>query len=366
MLTCRHLTTISIALATVASLADCAQEPVPMTSYPDGRPAATYRLDAKDAGRILKHGSGPDKCDALGAREASVVLHKGTYHLFYDGAEPGVGWLACLATSTDLKTWQRHGKVFSYGKPGTLDSHTAASPWFIRHDGLWHAFYVGCRKTTPPPNGIPHMPHFTLKAEAKDLTGPWKKRHDVNVVSTDPGTYRSDTAGPGGLFWHGGKLRMFFSCAKNVKDARGKVVHLRSLGMAHAPHPDGPWTVLDKPILPLKEQIENSSLYYEKSNGWWFLFTNHVGVNDSGHEWTDAVWVYWSKDPTKWNPDRKAVVLDGRNCSWSSKCVGMPSVVKVGSRLALFYDAPGGNSISHMGRDIGLAWLDLPLTPPGE
>jgi hypothetical protein len=41
----------------------------------------------------------------------------------------------------------------------------------------------------------------------------------------------------------------------------------------------------------------------------------------------------------------------------------MPSVVPVGQRLALFYDASpssGGN----MGRDIGLAWLDLPLKPP--
>lgn len=43
---------------------------------------------------------------------------------------------------------------------------------------------------------------------------------------------------------------------------------------------------------------------------------------------------------------------------------GMPSVIKMGQRLAVFYDAPGGNSISHMKRDIGLAWLDLPLTIP--
>jgi hypothetical protein len=124
--------------------------------------------------------------------------------------------------------------------------------------------------------------------------------------------------------------------------------------------------VLDEPVLPLEEQIENSSLYYEKSNGWWFLFTNHVGISESGHEYTDAIWVYWSKDPTTWDPDGKAVVLDGQNCTWSKKCLGMPSVVPVGNRLAMFYDAPGGRSMSHMGRDIGLAWLDLPLTPPAE
>jgi hypothetical protein len=41
----------------------------------------------------------------------------------------------------------------------------------------------------------------------------------------------------------------------------------------------------------------------------------------------------------------------------------MPSVIKVGNRLAMFHDAPGGDSTSHMRRDLGLAWLDLPLTP---
>ncbi len=56
--------------------------------------------------------------------------------------------------------------------------------------------------------------------------------------------------------------------------------------------------------------------------------------------------------------------MDGRNCTWSKECIGMPSVVQVGRRLAVLYDAPGGMSVSHMKRDIGLAWLDLPLKPP--
>ena len=61
------------------------------------------------------------------------------------------------------------------------------------------------------------------------------------------------------------------------------------------------------------------------------------------------------------NMNHKAVVLDGRNCTWSQKCIGLPSVVKVGNRLAVFYDAPGGNNISHLNRHVGLAWLNLPL-----
>ena len=139
----------------------------------------------------------------------------------------------------------------------------------------------------------------------------------------------------------------------------------RTLGIARAKNLDGPWTVAADPILPPAEQVENSSLYYERKNHTWFLFTNHIGINERNEEFTDAVWVYWSQDLEHWDPKNKAVVLDGRNCSWSKECIGMPSVVKVGKRLAVLYDAPGGDSLSHMNRDLGLAWLELPLTIPG-
>jgi hypothetical protein len=37
---------------------------------------------------------------------------------------------------------------------------------------------------------------------------------------------------------------------------------------------------------------------------------------------------------------------------------------RVNTHAAPLYDAPGDDSISHMNRDIGLAWLNLPLTIP--
>lgn len=92
------------------------------------------------------------------------------------------------------------------------------------------------------------------------------------------------------------------------------------------------------------------------------VLVHHIGFE--GFEYTDAVWVYWTQDLNHWDAGNKAVVLDGRNCTWSRKCIGLPSVVKVGSRLAVLYDAPGADSKSHMKRDVGLAWLPLPLKPP--
>jgi hypothetical protein len=114
--------------------------------------------------------------------------------------------------------------------------------------------------------------------------------------------------------------------------------------------------------------VENSALYHDSESSTWWLFTNHVGLRD-GMEYTDAIWVYWSKDLNRWDPANKAVVLDSTNCKWSPHVIGLPSVVRVGSRLAVFYDGNSDDPMprgpkSHMHRDVGVAWLELPLVPP--
>jgi predicted GH43/DUF377 family glycosyl hydrolase len=212
-------------------------------------------------------------------------------------------------------------------------------------------FYLGSPNATPFPDRIPSFPYLTMKAKSGSLGGPWIKQPDLVPFRTKPGTYYGDTASPGHILKQGKEYLMFFSASMK-----------RTLGIARTKDLNGPWTIDPEPIVPPEEQIENSSLYFEPSNKTWFLFTNHIGLD--GGEYTDAVWVYWSKDLNTWDAKNKAVVLDGRNCTWSKKCIGMPSVIIVGKRLAVFYDAPGGDSTDHMNRDVGLAWLGLPLTPP--
>ena len=34
-------------------------------------------------------------------------------------------------------------------------------------------------------------------------------------------------------------------------------------------------------------------------------------------EYTDSVWVYWSKDLNRWDARDKAIVLDRKNCTLS-------------------------------------------------
>ena len=179
-------------------------------------------------------------------------------------------------------------------------------------------------------------PYVTMKAKSKSLAGPWIKQPNVIPFRPKPNTYYADTASPGDIVKQGREYLMFFSA-----------LFKRTLSIARTNDLDEPWRIDPQPIVSPEEQIENFSLYYERANKTWFLFTNHIGLD--GGEYTDAVWVYWSHDLNRWGARNKAMVLDGKNCTWSKKCIGMPSVTKVGNRLALFDDVPGGTSVSHMG-----------------
>jgi hypothetical protein len=338
---------------------------VTLQRYSDHRPAARLRLPVTDEGVVLRHGAGPGGCDERGARNPSLVADDGRFVLFYD-AVAADGWRNCAATSTDLRHWERHGPVLVPGDEDADDATGAHSPWVI-HDGeRWHMFYIGCSAMWTGPDGpggpifqIPDMPYLTLKATATDLLGPWEKDYGCVPFRTEEGTFYETTASSGWVLRHGDEYLQFFSGSTWHGD-----VLLRTLGLARTRDLNGPWSIDPEPIVPPAEQVENSSLYVDAEANRYWLFTNHVGIDDDGFEFTDAVWAYWSDDPTRWNPDDKAVVVDGSTCGWSSECIGMPAVTELDGRLAVLYDAPGGARMTHMGRDIGLAWLELPLQVP--
>jgi len=327
--------------------------------YADGRPNASKRLNVRDVGIVLRHGDGPDSSDFYGAREAIAFEYGGVYYMHYDGAGT-TGWLACLATSNDLTHWRKRGPVLRLGAPDKPDSKSASAPWVYRDGDTWHMFYLGTPNTSPPPDRVPSFPYMTLKARSSSPEGPWEKQYNVVPFTPAAGTYYTITASPGFIVKSGDGFLQFFSAS--IFDERHDTK--RTLGIARTKNLNGAWDPDPSPIVPLSEQIENSSLYFEPKNGTWFLFTNHIGLDGKGVEYTDAVWVYWSKDLNRWNVEDKAIVLDGQNCIWAKGTIGMPSVVAVGTKLALLYDGREGESTSHMGRDIGLAWIDLPLEVP--
>lgn len=328
--------------------------------YLDKRPAARYQLQAKDHGIVFRHGNGPGGCDSLGARDIWVWEDAGKYYMHYDGAG-AAGWLACLATSSNLTDWVPRGAVLPLGSKEHQDCASASYGVAFDDGRKWHMFYLGTPHTSPPPDLVPAFPYLTMKAEGKSPTGPWYKRYDITPFRPKPGTYYSATASPGFIIPQKTGYLMFYSASTD------KPI-LRTIGIARTKNLDAPWSIDDKPIVPAAEQIENTSLYYQESDKTWFLFTNHVGLRN-GLEYTDAIWVYWTKDLEHWNAGNKAVVLDGSSCSWSGQIIGLPSVIKAEGRIAVFYDGYAGQGLppgasSHMKRDVGLAWIDLPIITP--
>ena len=325
--------------------------------YLDNRPMATRRIKAHDQGVVMRHGSDPSACDSLSAREALIFKEGDTFHLLYDGVRPD-GTRACLATSDDLIHWHKHGAILDLGQPGTRDAGAACSPWVIYDGHEWHMFYIG----SPTGKELPDFPYLTLKAHSARLAGPWIKQYNVVPFDTRPNTYYSVTASAGCIVKQADEYLQFFSSTTTLAD---HPYVLRSLGIARTRDLNGAWQLDPEPMVPVQEQVENTSLYYEASNDTWYLFTNHIGIDDHKElgiiEYTDAIWVYWTRDINHWDAQDKAIVLDAQNCTWAKGSIGMPSVIPVGNRLAMLYDALEGDAISHFHRDIGLAWIDLPL-----
>lgn len=57
------------------------------------------------------------------------------------------------ATSTDLRTWENHGRIFEAGAPGAFDCTANWTGSVTRGpDGLWRLFYTGSRFLSPDSN----------------------------------------------------------------------------------------------------------------------------------------------------------------------------------------------------------------------
>ncbi|MBB6567691.1 hypothetical protein HPO96_05570 [Kribbella sandramycini] len=324
------------------------------------------RLPALEPTVVLRHGE-PEFSDQFGARDVWVFESAGVYHLHYDAAGED-GWLAALATSADGVEWTKHGPVLELGEPGEPDSASASYGTTYFDGEQFHLFYLGTPNVTDDYLKTPSFPYRTLKAVADGPRGPWRKQPAVVPFEVVAGSWYSETASPGAIVAQDNEYVMLFSAA--CTDADGQI--WRTLGVARSTDLNTSWTVDPEPLLPITEQIENSSLYFDEPSGRWLLFTNHIAVDpdaapvppQNSQEYTDAIWMYWSTDPTKFDPADKAVVVDAESSGWSPKVIGLPSVLRIGDRLAIYFDGSTTDDIGHGHRDVGLAWLDLPIVLP--
>ena len=327
-----------------------------LPTYSDGRPQAANRLPIQDYGIVIRHGAAPGGIDAQGARDVNVSESGGTYYMHYDGAPGNASWNTVLATSTDLINWSIKGNIMPLGAPGAQDSDCVCYGVTVFDGSQYQLYYTASNiDWGDAPNIVPGPPYTTMKAHAASLAGPWTK--DGPALMPASGTYYSDTSSPGQIIQYQGQYLQYFSAAQN-----GAAGFQRTISIARSASMSGPWTIDSAPILPPTEQIENASIYYQQSTQTYFLFANHVGTDV-----TDAVWVYWSQDPQHWNPANKAVVVDAQSSNWAHWTIGIPSLIVVGDKLAVFYSG-NAQAVSgfpaNLNQDIGLAWVTLPIKTP--
>ncbi|MFR1517906.1 MAG: hypothetical protein ACLSVG_03885 [Clostridia bacterium] len=345
-----------------------------------------YLADVKDFGIVLspdREGGPMYRWDGGGMREAIVNREGEFYYLSYDGAMPGKTphsyWNACTARSKDLIHWEKRGvslfaSALTHPYTDCKDFCSASSPWSFREDGIWYRYYLGADHCSA--EGVPAFLYSTMLATAASMEGPWTKKCDqpdcaghVCFPAGEPGTWDDVTVSPGevlrnpkyGMAPGSKKYMMFYSgsCSGMTQ---------RSIGIArtddlHATddyhRKTGNFWIKDRdPILPPSEDIENSSIYFDEERKLYWLFTNHVYQNS----YTDAVWVYWTSDLDRWNPEDKAIVIDRNVSIWAKGAIGMPSVYPTDhGTLAVFYDGVPGEGTGHLDRHIGLAEILLPL-----
>jgi predicted GH43/DUF377 family glycosyl hydrolase len=328
--------------------------------YSDGRVSTSLRLPATDYGIVLPYGTAPDGADAVGARDVFVYQAGSTYYMTYDGAPQTGSWNTVLASSTDLTAWTVHGNIMPLGNVGDPDSNCVCYGTTYFDGSLYHMYYTTSTSgSTSPP--VPYPNYQTMSASAPTPQGPWAKG---GALTFDASANGKDGITPGQLVTYNGQYLQFVSTG--TKQANESWA--RTIGIARAASPSGPWTLDTAPALPPSEQLENAVVWYQQSTGTWFLFANHVGIKN-GIEIDDADWVYWSQDPTHWDTANKAVVMDSTASSWSKNVIGIPSVIQIGDRLALLYDgdrspAQRTGLEGNLNRDVGLAWIQLPIKAP--
>lgn len=117
-------------------------------------------------------------CDALGVWTGCVVEHQGRYLAFYTGISSWDGLVQhqCLATSTDLMTWEKHGVVIESKPDGT--GPCFRDPQLFRWNDEWR-MVVGSQ--TPKGGAVQLYAPLSASLDKWEHVGPLWEADDCSL-----------------------------------------------------------------------------------------------------------------------------------------------------------------------------------------
>jgi predicted GH43/DUF377 family glycosyl hydrolase len=143
-----------------------------------------------------------------------LVKSEDTYYLFYNAKNVAKDeWVEQigLATSKDLKSWNRHPEnpIVPAGGPASWDSQFASDPCVVRHGKWWALYYYGLASSGRARD---------LLALSTDPRGPFTKVKEVFVDVGPPGSIDEQYAHKPSLIYTGSDLYHYY-CAVSGTDA---------------------------------------------------------------------------------------------------------------------------------------------------
>lgn len=167
------------------------------------------------------------------------------------------------------------------------DGHSAHNPRIFKYGGKYYLIYMG----STHPFEEPTYDQLTLASKwcivarsnkrvglaiADSPYGPWK-RLDEPILKPKPNTFYSYfTSNPSPIIQEDGSVLMIFKGRSYLPD--GKYSDM-AMGVAYAPHIEGPYTVLnnDQPIFHVDKQGEAEDPFlWKDKRGYHIIFKDHV------------------------------------------------------------------------------------------
>jgi len=239
------------------------------------------------------------------------------------------------------------------------DGRSTHNPKILRYKDTYVLFYMGSTHpfADPKPEELTLASHWTVLARAnkrigvataKSPFGPWQRR-DAPVLDTKPGTFYSFlTSNPAPWIEADGSTLMVFK-ARAYKD-RFPYQGDMTIGVARAPHFEGPYTVVTpEPIFSLEKNAEVEDPFIWKDTAGFHMLAKDqrgklTGENHGGL-------LAHSRDGVAWTVD-KAPLAYSRTVTWTDGTVQTMgqmerafALVQNGVITHMFFavmDGPGG------------------------
>ena len=198
-------------------------------------------------------------------RDPSDVIKVGnTYFVYYTkvyGHAPGYwGTIWCASSKDEGYTWQEHGEVVGLGRNGAFDSQATFTPNILFADGKYYLYYTGVKPTPGNEKGEFENNSTTditaIGVAVSDTPlGPFRRISDEPILKVSPETdkfdsYRVDDAV---LLFRNGLYWMYYKGRSRAYASNGPA-HTQ-MGVAFSKYPEGPFTKMDKPILPESHEV---------------------------------------------------------------------------------------------------------------